>query len=175
MKNLKNMIFSGLLICLISCSAGTNITSSIGGGGNFNEDLSAFRPTYKMTEKKAEEDKEEKEPDTPFEPAKDATASLNRTLSSIAENAPASARGFRIQVYSGNSSDQAKAIKAKAEKLVCNEPVYIDYRIPNFRVRIGNAISRIEANYILSRVKKSFPDAMVVPENSMELKLKECN
>jgi hypothetical protein len=43
--------------------------------------------------------------------------------------------------------------------------VYIQFKTPNFRVKVGDAINRLEANYLLSQLKSDFPAAVVVPDD----------
>ena len=43
-------------------------------------------------------------------------------------------------------------------------PVYLDFRQPYYRVRVGNFSSRSEAKAVLQLIEKRFPDAFIAPD-----------
>ena len=43
----------------------------------------------------------------------------------------------------------------------------LEYNQPKFRVRVGNYFSRLEAQKDLIRLKRPFPNAILVPEKIM--------
>lgn len=86
-------------------------------------------------------------------------------------------QGYRIQIYS--SQDKAGADRLteqamswwRAEKRngnlddYANEPpVYLVFRQPYYRVRVGNFASRSDALEVLRLIERRFPDAFVVPD-----------
>lgn len=71
--------------------------------------------------------------------------------------------GYTIQVYSGQNREEANNIK----KRVASETglnAMVEYNQPKFRVRYGGYYSRMEAQRDLTRLKRSFANAILVPE-----------
>ncbi len=72
--------------------------------------------------------------------------------------------GYRIQVasLSGNDSKRrAFALKDKIKENFSEIPVYVVYEEPNFKVKVGDFTSRLEAYELLSRIKSSYPGTIV--------------
>lgn len=76
--------------------------------------------------------------------------------------------GFRIQIYtvSGISSrEKAYNVEARFNETyseIVNCPVYVDYREPYYRVRIGDFRSKNEAYYAFQQIKEDFPTSYIV-------------
>lgn len=73
-------------------------------------------------------------------------------------------KGFRVQLYAG--LDRAAADKVKVDFLGTwpETQVYQSYSRPTFKVRVGNFLTRSEAEMFCQRVKNYFSGAFVVPE-----------
>lgn len=73
-------------------------------------------------------------------------------------------KGFRIQLYAG--LDRAAADKMKVDFLAIwpEIQVFQTYNRPTFKVRVGNFLTRTEAEMFCQRVKNQFTGAFVVPE-----------
>ncbi len=80
--------------------------------------------------------------------------------------------GYRIQLYS-SSGKKAKhlALEVKGKILVSfpDEPVYISFTAPFWRVRVGNYRNKHEALGLLNRLKTEFPNSYVVKDSSIKL------
>ena len=75
--------------------------------------------------------------------------------------------GYTIQLaaLSGNNSrTSTEAIKKTFLKSFPNIPCYLSYAEPNFRVRVGNFRTRIEAFKTLQDIQMQFPGAFVVKD-----------
>ena len=74
--------------------------------------------------------------------------------------------GFRVQIFfdSGNYSHQ-KALKVieNFHKRYEDIPAYISWKAPNYRVRVGDFRTRLEAEGFLARIKYRYPSAFVIP------------
>lgn len=70
--------------------------------------------------------------------------------------------GYTIQIYSGQNREEAMNVKKKAGETYLN--ALLEYNQPKFRVRVGNYYSRLEAQKDLTRLKKLFSNAILVPE-----------
>ena len=55
-------------------------------------------------------------------------------------------------------------MQAKLMELFVDLDAKVSYRQPNFRVKGGKFISRLEANRVYNEVKKDFPRALLIPE-----------
>ena len=99
-----------------------------------------------------------------------------RATAGIARNV----QGFRIQISNVPSKAEADA---QLEDFVAwwreqkqqgtsgtplfrraDPPVYIAYRQPYYRVRVGDFVSRIQAEQILPRLRDRYPGALIVPD-----------
>lgn len=99
----------------------------------------------------------------------------------IERPASRTASGFRIQVYSSQNRDEADA---KVEEVMdwwrqqqasgdlqeaypgnpTEPPVYLVFRQPYYRVRVGNFLSREEAQRFIDLVERRFPKAFILPD-----------
>ena len=75
--------------------------------------------------------------------------------------------GFRIQIvsFSGvNSKTSIEKAATQFEQLFPDIPCYKSYLEPNFRLRIGDYRTKLEAYKALQRVSPTFPGAFVLKE-----------
>lgn len=73
-------------------------------------------------------------------------------------------KGFRIQLYAGLDRGAADKIKLEFLGIWPEIQVFQTYNRPTFRVRVGNFLTRSEAEMFCQRVKNQFTGAFVVPE-----------
>ncbi|PKQ60761.1 hypothetical protein BZG02_17990 [Labilibaculum filiforme] len=75
--------------------------------------------------------------------------------------------GYRIQIFSGRSTDREKAFKIKKEfqELFPEERAYVVYKAPDFRVSVGNFRSKIESIELYKACLKFFPNCYPVKTN----------
>lgn len=72
--------------------------------------------------------------------------------------------GFRIQIaaLSGpNSRNQAFELKNRFKEEFPDVEVYILFAEPNFRVRVGDFTSKLDAYVFLQRIKSRYPGSIV--------------
>jgi len=67
---------------------------------------------------------------------------------------------YKIQIYSGNSTE-AGAILKKFRNKVGVWKSDIEYETPNYKVWVGSFRNRLEADRALIKVKKEFPNALI--------------
>lgn len=79
-------------------------------------------------------------------------------------------QGYRVQIYSGVSSLASDA-RFNFLEMFPDYNVYTFYDKPFFKVRVGNFISKKEAETFCSEIKNYFPPAFVVPAQ-VEIKQK---
>lgn len=72
--------------------------------------------------------------------------------------------GYRIQIFSGRSTDREKAfaIKKEFKELFPDERVYVVYKAPDFRVTVGNFRTKIESIELTKACLKFFPNSYPV-------------
>ncbi len=71
-------------------------------------------------------------------------------------------RGFRVQVFSSNSSRTAKNDAVRIEKMIVNEfpetAVYVNYYSPFWKVRVGDFRTISEAQTFRNQIIETFPN-----------------
>lgn len=76
--------------------------------------------------------------------------------------------GYRIQIFfdSGlNSSDRAKQTRDEFLFRYPEIPAYIGWKAPNYRVRIGDFKTRLEAEKTLQMIIFEYPNAWVIKDD----------
>jgi len=89
--------------------------------------------------------------------------------------------GYRIQIFSVsgvNSTDKANKERAEFLTDYPDIPIYIVYSTPDFKVRIGDFRTKLEAYFLLQSILEDYPFAFVVsdevniptvPEDAIEI------
>jgi hypothetical protein len=75
--------------------------------------------------------------------------------------------GFRIQIFSDsgiNSSDRARQAREAFLALFSEVPAYVSWKAPNYRVRVGDFRSRLEAEKALQSIIVAYPNAWVIKD-----------
>lgn len=80
-------------------------------------------------------------------------------------NIKQSSTGYRIQIHFGNEREKAKDIKTKFLQAFPDIPAYDSYQSPNFRVRVGDYRSKLEASKYLKQISGAFPSSFIVSDN----------
>lgn len=73
--------------------------------------------------------------------------------------------GFRVQIFeeSGNkSSTHAREAMAEFSEKYPDIPVYLTWQAPNFKVRVGDFSSRMQAEGFLKKIQRDYPIAWVI-------------
>lgn len=73
-------------------------------------------------------------------------------------------RGYRVRIFFDNSQtarEGASDTKKRFEQAYPDVPVYMDYKIPDFQVTVGNCRNREEAIILQNRIAGLFPSAFV--------------
>ncbi|MBX7182184.1 MAG: SPOR domain-containing protein [Bacteroidia bacterium] len=75
--------------------------------------------------------------------------------------------GFRVQVLSESGNDaKKKANDAKTTFLsqFSKYPAYLIFQTPNFKIRVGDFRTKLEAYHCLKEIQSVFPNAFVVKD-----------
>lgn len=173
MLRILQLVLFSVLVGLFASGCTKKTISQKGDKGVFKDDLADFRPTYKT-----EENKTESKTANPVagsqsnvKPANDITVKLDTSLNAIAlQNKNIRyAQGYRIQIYSGNNSDEAKRARDRSYALFPDITPHFIYNQPTFRVKVGDFIERLEAQRVYAGLISEFPNAMVI-QDRIEIK-----
>ena len=70
--------------------------------------------------------------------------------------------GYRIQIYSGPQRNKANEIKALFYDKHPNHGSYVIYQQPNFKVRVGDFLTRLEAYKFLKEIEPEYETVYMV-------------
>lgn len=71
--------------------------------------------------------------------------------------------GFRVQVFLGERKNAEEAKRAFLQKNP-DVPAYLSWLAPNWRLRVGDCRTRLEAERLLRDLKLMYPGSYIVPE-----------
>jgi len=77
-------------------------------------------------------------------------------------------KGFRIQVLSTASRDLAFKTKADLLARFPDQKTVTLFQSPNFKVRMGNFITKVEAEKFRLSINKLFPDGVFIVEDTID-------
>ncbi|MGL5888933.1 MAG: SPOR domain-containing protein [Bacteroidia bacterium] len=78
-------------------------------------------------------------------------------------NSKSKMKGYRVQLHSSGDQDKAKSIKSKFQGKYASEAhAYLFYDSPNFKVRVGDFRTHLEAYRFLQKIKAEYPQAFIV-------------
>ena len=158
---IRYSIFNILYVLLnFSCAAQKSLTP-------YHEDLSVNRPKFVIAN-----DTTRRLPETDpvqtvaIKPTRNVNTKVDGILDSI-DRFNLTKRfvdGFTIQVYSGQKREDAMNTKQKiiedTPELIAN----LQYIQPKFRVTVGHYFTKLDAQKALTRLKRYFATAILVPE-----------
>lgn len=72
--------------------------------------------------------------------------------------------GYRVQVYFGTDRKAAYKAQAKIKSLFPDLETYISYNQPNYRIKVGDFRTRLEAAKLVSQLRTSFPTLFIFNE-----------
>jgi hypothetical protein len=156
-------------IFMISCASHQGATTSGNAASTkYSEDLSVVRPKAEPVNADTtinQKDNQNKQT-TYVEPKYainqqldvilDSISSINRTQKYI--------DGFTIQVYAGSKREEALNIKRQLATSLPEIDSEVQYVQPNFRVKAGKYLQRLDAQKDYMSVKRHFPSAIVIPD-----------
>ena len=72
--------------------------------------------------------------------------------------------GYRVQIHFGSSRTKANEVKADFLKLYPNMGSYLVYHQPNFKIRVGDFKTRMEAQKFLKDIQPLYSTAFLVKD-----------
>jgi SPOR domain len=70
--------------------------------------------------------------------------------------------GYRVQLHFGNDREKAREVKSKFLQSFPYIEAYDSYQQPNFRIRVGDFRTRLQAIKFLKEIQSLFPSAFIV-------------
>jgi len=161
--------FAGLMFMFQQCAPSKTISTQK--SDDFEEDLSRYRIQYtdSLAQATSSDDSVVSNPEermmvstleTPYSITEDmseyfrAVDDLNRERNEY--------QGFTLQVYAGNSREQANEAKLKVYNALPDSEPKVAFNTL-FRVRVGEYDNRLEAQQDYIALKKEFPNVLFVP------------
>lgn len=80
------------------------------------------------------------------------------------------AKGFRIQVINTRDRNEAISAKTKMLQLFPDQASYILYNAPFFKLKMGNFKTRPEAEQVLRKVIRHYPNGTFIINDVIEVK-----
>lgn len=78
--------------------------------------------------------------------------------------------GFRVQVISTNDRQKALDLKTKMMADFPDEPTYLLYHAPYFKIHIGNFRTREDAGVLMDKIKKAVSGSVFVVPSKVVIK-----
>ena len=74
-------------------------------------------------------------------------------------------KGYRIQAYLDRDKNIVNQKRAEYLGKGEDQPAYIDFLAPNFRLRVGDFRTKTDAASFLEKIRSIFPDAIIVMDD----------
>ena len=71
--------------------------------------------------------------------------------------------GFKIQIKNTTTQKEANILRQNFSKYFPNLKSYLNYEPPYYKIRIGNYLTKIEAQKDLKKIKRKYYGAYLVP------------
>ncbi len=76
---------------------------------------------------------------------------------------PTVRQGYRVQIYLGDRKTAEETKRSFLQKHP-DMPAYLSWLAPNFRLRVGDLRTRLEAERLLHELKALYPGSYIVPD-----------
>lgn len=164
MNRIYSILFLFLLVVATACSSSTGASKSrsevskTAGSAVIAEDLSEYRPKYPAAENTTSATRT-----TPVNHVNDRVEVLMDTVASVNRNIKY-AQGYRILAYNGSERQTVMSLRKSILNRVPEEKDYLTYQQPNFKLKVGDFFSRIEAQQVLNKIQDLVPNAQIVQD-----------
>jgi len=132
----------------------------------YNENLTAYRPKFSKDSAKTDSAGKTTVPKTYVEqPVLNVNTKVDAVLDSVdrLNQMRKFVDGYTIQIYSGTNREDAMTAKKKMNDMNEISPT-LQYTQPKFRVTAGAYYNKLEAQQDLMRIRRLFPNSILVPE-----------
>jgi hypothetical protein len=79
-------------------------------------------------------------------------------------------KGFRVQIIAAGNRADINKVKSQFYTVFPDIKTFVIYQQPNFKLRVGNYRTKMEAYKVWTEIEKHFPGSFITPD---ELKLNE--
>lgn len=165
MKKWAPTLGAGLFLLHFSCATQQSLTTS--SPGSYSEDLTVERIHFETDPKEsAASEKVDEKKERQTIPTKTVNAKVDAVLDSLDKlnQFRKFVDGYTIQIYSGQNREEAISAKSKMVVEIGDLEASVQYTQPKFRVTAGRYLSRLEAQKDMLRLKRLFPNAILIPE-----------
>lgn len=73
--------------------------------------------------------------------------------------------GYRVQIYFNENKSVALGQKANFLSQYAEHKAYLDYLAPNYRVRVGNFRTKLEAEKLKQSLLSTYPTCIIIKDN----------
>jgi hypothetical protein len=164
---MKIFLFLSIFLSVVGCTTSKTVSTNTQ-NTNFNDDLSKFRVKFSETSlpNVAEEIPTNKQQSTPqAAPTSSVNTDLDTLIARIANsNRSFTIKGYRIQVYSGLQRKDAEIVKMDLKKILPDGTADLEYSQPNYKVKTGNFLNRIDTYQTYYKIREVYPGASIVFE-----------
>jgi hypothetical protein len=170
-NNCSILIF--LVTAVVAGSGCTKKSVSMASKDRYEEELGKSRPHYTYVEPVIEKSKEPEKKDPPprYRPTKsEEPLYVNKRLEAVLDTMAEQNRairyisGFRIQLYVGNTRQEADNAKSYVYQLFPELNPYVSYSQPSYRVKVGDFMYRADAEAYLDQMRQQYSSAVILPE-----------
>jgi len=78
--------------------------------------------------------------------------------------ADSTTQGYRVQIMAKNDRKEALLEFENFQLKYPEVPIYLKYDSPNFKLRVGDFPSKVEAHYWFAKLQAEFPLLFIVPD-----------
>lgn len=73
-------------------------------------------------------------------------------------------RGYRIQVVSSSTKSDVDGARGRFVKKYPKHKTYMNYKPPNYRLRVGNFRTKLDAEKFQNQILKDFPNTLIISD-----------
>lgn len=171
---MRLVVFLASVLLLVACGpkVPTTTTSNTPSDGKYSEDLAPLRAGVATQDTARNSTTVKNSTDTKRDPSKyvESRHAVNNSIDVVLDSIDRINQsfglvdGYTIQLYSGVKREEALEVKKQAATLLNGFDADVQFVQPNFRVRAGKYINRLDAHKDFMAVKKFFPNAIIIPE-----------
>ena len=151
----------GFLALLLLATAGTWGIKD----WTYSEDLAVHRKAYRLTQQRVKQPSQRQHERKPTHviATHAVTDRLDELLGykKLANEQIAYLQGYTIQAYAGGSRKEAFRIKNKLYTLYPTMKPEVMYDLPNYVVRLGRFLDKLEAYTVYAAIKRRMPQAII--------------
>ncbi|WP_242926722.1 sporulation protein [Pontibacter vulgaris] len=155
-----SLLFVIITACASSSGTATSETKTSGGKAKTAEDLSVYRPKYPVADAGTTTPAARPVPanhvNDKVEALLDTVANVNKSIRY--------AQGYRILAYNGSERQTVMNLRKTIIARVPEQKDYLTYQQPNFRLKVGDFFSRVEAQQVLNQLRDILPNALIVSD-----------